>query len=208
MTNGRTIARISNSMKENFWLYIIGILFIFTGIVIGIYTVKYMGDFEKNDLLSYLKNFSLSVHDGKLSNKAVFIQSLKNNLPMILAIWFLGLTMVGIPVILVFDIIKGFTVGFSISFIIKGMGGKGLTVVLLGLLPQNIIYIPCVLAASVIAMNFSLTILKDKINRQWSTNIWMKIASYSFLFAIICVLMTLGSIIEAYLTPNLVKLVV
>ncbi|MCS4476833.1 hypothetical protein JQ032_18355 [Clostridium botulinum] len=33
--------------------------------------------------------------------------------------------MIGIPVILIIDVIKGFTIGFTTSFIVNGLGMKG-----------------------------------------------------------------------------------
>lgn len=194
--------------QDNFWLYMISLLCISIGIVLGTYTVKYMGILQKNDLISYLKSFTENTSKGNINSKAVLVQTLQNNLPLLLAIWFLGLTIIGIPIILLLDIIKGFTVGFTMSFFIKGLGYKGILVSLLGVLPQNIIYIPCLLFSSVLAMQFSLTILRDKMNKQWTQNIGMKTLSYSLSYLFIFLAMAIGFILEAYMTPSLMKLVV
>lgn len=194
--------------QDNFWLYMVSLLCISIGIVLGIYTVKYMGILQKNDLISYLKSFTENTSKGNINSNAVLIQTLQNNLPLLLAIWFLGLTIIGIPVILLLDIIKGFTLGFTMSFFIKGLGYKGILVSLLGVLPQNIIYIPCLLLSSVLAMEFSLSILKDKINNQWTQNIGMKTLSYSIAYLFIFLAMGVGFLFEAYMTPSLMKLVV
>jgi stage II sporulation protein M len=207
MSNGRTMIDLNKHVQENFWLYVVSIFCIFTGIVLGIYTVKYMGANDKTDLLGYLTNFGDNLKLGNFKYNTIFMDVLKNNSILIIAIWFLGLTMVGIPVILILDIIKGFTIGFSISFIINGLGTKGIGVVMLGIMPQNIIYIPCILVFSVIAMEFSLGMLKDRFNRQRINSIWVKITSYSFIFIAVSVFMAIGFIFEAYLTPNLIKLI-
>lgn len=207
MRNDKIVASLNRHLQENFWLYIISLLCVFTGVVLGIYAVKYMGDFEKSDLVSYIHNFATNIKSQSLNNKAIFFGTLKNNFILIGAIWFLGLTMIGIPIILVVDIIKGFTLGFSISFFLNSIGNKGIGVVLLGIMPQNIIYIPCIVFASVIAMEFSLNILKDKINSKWIKSIWVKIVSYSFSFMAILLIMCFGFIIEAYASPQLVKLI-
>jgi stage II sporulation protein M len=179
----------------------------FTGIVLGIYAVKYMGEFEKGNLAAYLTSFSENISSGDFQYSSMLLDIIQNNLPIILAIWFLGLTMVGIPIILIIDVVKGFTIGFTLSFLIKSFGTQGIGIVLLGVLPQNLIYIPCVLFSSVIAMEFSLNILKDKMNNHWLNSIWMRIASYSFVFIAIFITMCLGFVVETYITPNLVKLI-
>ena len=151
--------------------------------------------------------FTQNILKEDFKYKAIFTDVLKNNASLIFAIWFLGLTMVGIPVILIIDVIKGFTLGFSISFVINGIGTKGLAVVLIGILPQNVIYIPCVLVASVVAMEFSLNILRDRVNKQRINSIWIKITSYSFVFIIISIFMCTGFLFESYITPSLVRLI-
>jgi stage II sporulation protein M len=88
------------------------------------------------------------------------------------------------------------------------MGIKGMWVSLLGVLPQNIIYIPCIIFVSVLAMEFSLNILKDKSNKNWASNVWIKITSYSFSFILITIIMAVGFTMESYLTPHILKVVI
>lgn len=208
MSENKMLALINEHVQSNFWLYVVSLLCVCTGIVMGIYSVRYMGSFEKSDLLSYIKNFSTTISSGGINYKSIFVETVKSNIPILLAVWFLGLTMIGIPVILIIDVIKGFTIGFSISFIINGMGIKGMWFSLLGVLPQNIIYIPCIIFASVLSMEFSLMILKDRANKQGTSNIWVRVTSYSFSFMIVTIVMFIGFFMESYITPNMVKFIV
>lgn len=208
MSENKVLGILNKHVQNNFWLYIISLLCICTGIVLGMYSVRYMGSFDKTDLLSYIKNFNTAINSGNISYKSIFLETLKSNVPILLAMWFLGLTMIGIPIILIIDIIKGFTIGFTISFMVNGMGMKGMIFSLLGVLPQNIIYIPCFILASVIAMDFSMAILKDKSNRQWTSNIWVMVTSYSLSFLLVAVVMFIGFFMETYVSPNIVKLVI
>lgn len=207
MLDGKVSNLINKHVQDNFWLYVITLLCFFTGIVLGIYSVRYMGGFEKSDLLSYLGSFKNSVNSNGINYKTIFIETIKLNIPMIAAIWFLGLTMIGIPVILVIDVIKGFTVGFASSFIINELGMKGICFVLLGILPQNIVYIPCIIFSSVLAVEFSLTILQDRSGSQWKSHVLLKLTSYSITFVFIIAVMCIGLIMEVYLTPNIMKLI-
>ncbi|WPC40891.1 stage II sporulation protein M [Clostridium sp. JS66] len=208
MSENKVLGLLNKHVQSNFWLYIISLLCICTGIVLGMYSVRYMGSFDKTDLLSYIKNFNTAINSGNISYKSIFSETLKSNVPILLAMWFLGLTMIGIPIILIIDIIKGFTIGFTISFMVNGMGMKGMMFSLLGVLPQNIIYIPCFILASVVAMDFSMAILKDKSNRQWTSNIWVMVTSYSLSFLLVAAVMFIGFLMETYVTPNIVKLII
>lgn len=191
--------------QKNFWLYVVSLLCLCTGIVLGIYTVKYMGDFEKTDLINYFISFNDSIASTNINNKFIFFETIKNNLPIVFVLWLLGLTIIGIPVILIIDIMKGFTIGFTISFVISGMGIKGLWIALLGVLPQNIIYIPCLVICSVLSMEFSLSKITGKINNSMSIRGRSGNMNYSMTFLIITLAMFLGFIVESYLTPSLIR---
>ena len=205
MSSNTLMSNINKHIQENFWLYIISILCVFTGIILGIYSVKYMGDFERNDLVNYLTNFIDTSNTNGISYKLIFLQSIKNNLPVIIFLWFLGLTIVGIPIIIIIDLLKGFTVGFTFSFMVSGLGKNGIGIAILGVLPQNLIYIPCIVFASVVSMEFSIMLLKNKFNKQWTSSISSRIMYYSVIFIIIIIFLFIGIIIESYVTPYFVK---
>ena len=204
----KTLNFVNKHFENNFWLYIISVFCIFLGIVLGIYTVKYMGPVEKEQLTLYLSRFTSSITEKNINYKDIFFQSIKNNLPIIIGIWFLGLTIIGTPLILIIDIIKGYTLGFTISFIIKGVGINGIWITLLGILPQNIIYLPCMMFASVLAMEFSLAFFKNNMYKHWASSIFKRIASYSLIFIGIFAFMCLGFLLESYITPYFIKVLI
>lgn len=205
MWTNTLISKLNKHIQENFWLYIVSILCVFTGIILGMYSVKYMGQFEQNDLVNYLTSFIDPSNANGISYKLIFLQSIKNNLPVIIFLWFLGLTIVGIPIIIIIDLLKGFTVGFTFSFMISGLGKSGIGIAILGVLPQNIIYIPCIIFASVVSMEFSIMLLKDKFNKQWTSSITSRIIYYSLIFIVIIIFLFIGIIIESYIAPYFVR---
>ncbi|MCB2308025.1 stage II sporulation protein M [Clostridium estertheticum] len=205
MSSNALVSNVNKHIQENYWLYIISILCVFTGIILGIYSVKYMGEFEHKDLVNYLINFIDPSNTSGISYKLIFFQSIKNNLPVIIFLWFLGLTIVGLPIIVIIDLLKGFTVGFTFSFMISGLGKSGIGIAMLGVLPQNLIYIPCIIFASVISMEFSIMLLRNKFNKQWTSSISSRIIYYSVIFIVIIGILFIGIIIESYIAPYFVK---
>lgn len=208
MFKNNLAGNFNEHFQSNFWLYIVSLLFIFTGMVLGIYSVKYIGNVYKNDLLSYINNFIDYLSNKDINYREVFFHTIKNNIPFIIIIWFLGMTMIGMPIILLIDLIKGYTLGFTISFMIGNVGIKGLFIALLGVMPQNIIYVPCILLSSVLAMNFSLSFIKEKMQKKFISGVWTRLLYYSLPFIFIGALMFMGFIIEAYATPNILKILV
>lgn len=208
MSRNNFVLGLNDHIKENFWLYVISLICIFTGMVLGVYTVKYMGEIYKTDLISYFQGFTEYLNTENLNYKGVFLNTIRSNIPFILFIWLLGMTMVGIPVILIIGIIKGYTLGFTISFIISSVGLKGIGIAIFGVIIQNIIYIPCMIIASVLAMEFSLNFLKERIDRRVKENIWIKMLSYSCSFLAIIAVMFVGFFMEAYIIPNILKIII
>lgn len=208
MSRNNFVLGLNDHIKENFWLYVISLICIFTGMVLGVYTVKYMGEIYKTDLISYFQGFTEYLGTENLNYKGVFLNTIRSNIPFILFIWLLGMTMVGIPVILIIGIIKGYTLGFTISFIINSVGLKGIGIAIFGVIIQNIIYIPCMIIASVLAMEFSLNFLKERIDRRVKENIWIKMLSYSCSFLAIIAVMFVGFFMEAYIIPNILKIII
>ncbi|WP_282804219.1 stage II sporulation protein M [Clostridium tetani] len=197
---------LADHFRENFWIYVVTLLFIFIGIVLGIYSVKYINSVHSNELLNYFNNFINHIGNNNIEYKTVFYQILKNNIPTIFIIWFLGMTLVGLPGILIIDILKGYTFGFTISFLINSNGIKGLWMVLLALVPQNIIYISCILVASVLAMDFSLNFVKERVNKTFGQGLGMRILYYSLSFIFITSVMFVGFFMETYVTPSIMKI--
>ncbi|MCY6354090.1 stage II sporulation protein M [Clostridium sp. ZS2-4] len=208
MKNIKTIANLYEHIHRNLLLYIISLLFLCIGIVLGIYTVKYMGEVEKNSLVSCFLEFTKDIDLSKIDKKHIFLQAVRNNVPIIICIWFLGLSMLGIPIILILDLIKGFTIGFTTSFVINGLGTKGVLVNILAIFPQNIIYIPCIVIASVTAMEFSLILLKHNEFKTLKGNSLVRIVPYSTIFLLLLGLMLIGFFLEGYISPNMLKLLV
>jgi stage II sporulation protein M len=208
MVGNKPFSLINRHFENNFWIYIISVFCVFLGIVLGVYTVKYIGTVEKQQLITYLSGFSTSIGQKNIIYKDIFFQSIKNNLPLIVGIWFLGLTMIGAPVILIIDVVKGYTLGFTISFIIKGIGINGIWISILAVLPQNIIYIPCLMFASVSAIEFSLNFFKNNMYKHGTSNIFARISSYTLRFIGIFVVMSFGFVLEAYVTPYFVKILI
>lgn len=208
MIKNKMINAIVEHIHENFWLYIITLLCTCIGIVLGIYTVGYMDASDKNELIKVINDFTLNISAYDIDHKAIFLESLKNNIPLIAAIWFLGLTMVGIPVILIADVLKGFTIGFAVSFMINSLGFKGIWVSILGIMPQNFIYIPCIIISSVLALEYSLMLIKNKGTKVYFSKNTMNAGIYSIAFLFIIVVMSVGFLIEIYITPGLMKIIV
>ncbi|WP_461204374.1 stage II sporulation protein M [Clostridium sp. DL1XJH146] len=199
---------LRGKFEENTFLYIITLICFCTGIVLGIYSVKYMGVYEKTDLCNYILDFFNKLKDSNISSNGIFLQTIKNNLIIIIIIWFLGLTIIGTPIILLLNLFKGFSFGFSIGFVLNQMGTKGIWLAVINIVPQNLIYLPCIVISSVLAMDFSIKLLNMNSYKSGKNCVVSSVTSYTFNFLIITLIMFIGFFFEAYIAPNIMKFLV
>lgn len=190
---------IIDHINQNIFLYLLCLIFLSTGIVLGFYNVKYMPNSDKSSIIKWIESSLNILKSQSISSRSILISSISNYIPLVLMLWFLGLTIVGIPIILGLNILKGYALGFSFSFIINNFGIKGIWVGIGTILLQNIIFIPCIIILSVYSMELSINILRNRLHK----GILGEIVTYSFKFIIIFIVMFLGFFIEAYIAPNI-----
>lgn len=191
--------KISEHINKNRWQYFVIILIFVLGVITGDYKALALEGSVKNHLLNLI---DIYLRDGVKANgisDAIFVNAFLNQVKSIIVIWFLGLTVIGIPLILVIIFVKGFSLGFTIGFLIQEKAGHGILIGILSILPQNIVYIPFLIIWSVIAINFSVYILR---RRQDNTiSFGAGLISYSMLMLIFLLFFLVGAFIEAYLSP-------
>lgn len=201
------LVSLKEYLHENKWFYLISLLFLFTGIVIGIYVILYMGDTYKQDISSYFLNFADQFNSIDINKEKILLGGLKSNLIMIGAIIILGIIIVGVPIIFIINIIKGFTIGFSTGVIINSMGLKGGLVILASIVPQNLLYVSAIIITSVFSCEMALNRLKSRLNKNSYGN-KQCLSNYIPLCICVGVMLILGAIIEAYFIPTILKYII
>lgn len=187
--------------------YILVVVFFVVGITLGTFLVRYMNTEDLKDLSGYFTNFLNSIVDSTIDSKALLLDILIKNIVLIGFIILLGFTFFGTPFILLIDLVKGFTLGYTFSFLLTTYNGGGIWVALISTIPQNIIYIPIFIALSIIGIQCSTAKMKEKIFKNISIN---KILYNDLIykFGSLIIIFIIGVFIEAYLCPNIIKFVI
>lgn len=193
--------------NDNLGYYLLTILFMATGMIVGLYCVKYMQDVDKGSLINYITTISTSPNGEIMATTKIFINTLKNNLPIIIGLWILGLTFIGAPIVLLVNLYKGFSLGFTFSFFIYALKQKGIILALLGVLPQNLIYVPCIIFLSVIALKGSVAGVKEKFSKKYVNSLYTDVRNYTMIYVVTSMIMAAGFLIETFLTPVFINMV-
>ena len=142
------------------------LLFLLIGIVLGSCTVYYMSDFNKVEIGTYFSEFLSFLGTNKISYLQVLLRSIFNIAPIVLMIVLLGFTLIGCPVILFIDLVKGYILGFTFALLASILGGKGIILLALGIVIQQIIFIPCIIILSTVAVKNSIIKIKEGIGKE------------------------------------------
>ncbi len=194
-------------LSDHIFLYLLTILAFIIGSAVGAYTIKTLGIYELRELVEYLDYFLKGMPVWQINSIIVAQDAILNNLKFILLIWFLGLTVIGIPIILLVIAAKGFILGFTVGFLVIEKEMIGLFISIFGVLPQNLFYIPGLIVCGVAAITFSLSLFKGTLNRK-KLSISKMFVNYLLLLIFICLLSLMGGLLEGYFAPTAMKLII
>ena len=198
----RNIKRvIEEHITRNVRTYFILIIIFLVGLIIGLIVVNNSSLDQETEITSYINNFITELKNGsKLDYFKLLKSSFFNNLLLVLILWFMSSTVIGIPIVYGVIGYKGFSMGYTISSVILSLGtGKGIAFVLSSMLLHNIILIPSMLAVAVSGINLYKSIIKDRRKE----NIKIEIVRHTVFSLIMLAIMALGSLIETYISSNL-----
>ncbi|MGD0152136.1 MAG: stage II sporulation protein M [Thermacetogeniaceae bacterium] len=151
---------------------------------------------------SILSNMGALAQNGQFPVIKTWGDSLRGQLYALVIMWLMGLTVVGAPLVILLTGARGFILGFTIGFLVQEKAGQGLMLALVAVLPQNLCYVPGLLVAGTLALYFSLSLFRP--SRE--TTVFTGILTYTLLFVACAILILLGSWIEAYLVPGIIRL--
>lgn len=199
------ISNIKNLVLENiityFKEYIVVTICFIVGIIAGVIFINNISDNQSNEITTYISSFLETLKtDVKFNYLELLKNSLMQNLILVLTLWFVGATLIGIPLVFGIILFRGFCLGYTISAIIHILGiSKGIMFVLTTMFLHNLIFIPAIIALAVSGIRLYQTVVK---NRN-SESIKFAILKHSIFALIIMLLLALSSIIEIFVSTNL-----
>lgn len=198
-------SRIAAKHLSNYWLlYFIVLLFFVAGISAGAFTADALSVEQKEELVNYFKGFFSILEKEPVYSGAVFKQSLANNLQIVILIWLLGITVIGVPLILLLIGVKGFIIGFSVGFLVEEMKLRGVLFALVAVLPQNLIIVPGIVVSGVLGIAFSTALIRRRKTRP-KKSFFNELLVYTLNMLVVLLVISIGALVEGYITPIFIK---
>lgn len=200
----KIIKRTRNNIIDQKKKYLFLATIIIVGIISGFIFMFFISKEDKSLVQNELDLFFNTIKDDKIIYLNSFINSISSNLLYLIIIWILGISIVGIPIIIFLLFLKGFILGFSISSIIIVYGFNGLLMAFITQFPHNIILIVTFLLLGFYAINFSIHLFQVLfLKKDFNLSLYFK--RYNQISLICLSSIIICSIIETFLIPFLIK---
>lgn len=192
-SKSRFFSIIEKHIKSNAKEYIIAVLVLIIGIIVGVTMVNTSSEQNKEEMSGYINEFVESVKKKEytIDGQKLFMKSAISNLKLAAILWVAGLTVIGIPVIYVSVGYKGVRIGYSMASIIATLGKtKGIVFSLSTMFFQNLIGIPCILAIMVSSVKMYKLMVKNRSRESLKTEVVRH--------TIFSLIMTSGMLVSAF----------
>jgi stage II sporulation protein M len=196
---------VQQHVQSQLSLYIFVTVLFVMGVVFGAVIVNTLSDSQKQDLLHYMGYFFQGLNQNNIAEPRVAFQhAMGDHLKTLGLMWILGLSIVGLPLILILVFLKGLSIGFTVGFLVNQLSWKGLWFAMVAVLPHNLLVVPVMIFVAVSGLQFSLLLVKNRLIQRRGT-IYPQFLSYSVSVTAVAVVLVIASFFEAYVSPWLMR---
>ena len=187
-------------LNKKILIFLLGLIAI--GFIFGTIFITMINSSDKTLVKNYITNYITNINNVNYTKSLQ--NSLINNLGFIFIIWLLGISIIGIPIIIFILFSKAFTIGFSISSFILNYKVKGCLYALIYIFPSQIINIIIYTVLTIYSITFSFKIIysvlnKSTLNFKYITGKYLKILIISIIISTLC------SLYDVFIIPNILK---
>lgn len=177
------------------------------GLIFGSLFINFITKTDKKLLVEQLELFLLNI---KKLNPSVFgikafFDNLLSNVVVLITIFVLGISMLGVLAVIIIMFFKGFMLGTTLSTFILKYHIKGIIGMILYVFPAFLINILIYIFISFFAIHASVKFLKALLKKD-ALNFRAFLGKYLLAFIISIILMVIICLVDSYLTPLALKL--
>ena len=174
------------------------------GIIAGSIFMIVLSKNDKETVLNSIKDF----FDKLINNKFNFVGTLKNtlisNFLFSFIIWVIGISVVGLLIVIFIIFYKSFTLGFTISSIIYTYSIKGTFLAFIYVFPHLVINLLILLYLSSYSIKLSIILIKSILKKD-NLNFKAFINNYSKVFLISIIFLIVTSLYESFIAPIILR---
>ena len=179
------------------------LFFIITSIIVfvfGSFFITILNDTDKNMVKEYITIFMKDIYSNNIDYIEVLKTTIFSNIFLVILIWLLGISVIGIPIIVFLYLFNSFTLGFTISSFILTYGYKGIIFSILYIFPNEILKYFCYTLLIVNSIKISKKLIVSIVKKE--PLYFNKTINRYFKILMICLfLIVVASLYEVYGIP-------
>lgn len=192
-------------IDKNLALFLIILTLI--GVVVGSVFINIINESDKVLVNEHINNFLDNVANGQVNYFGVLKNNLISNIIFVILIWLLGISIIGLPIIVTMYFSKAFILGFSMGAIVSTLGFKGVLFSIVYAFPGQIGSLIIYLVLTMYAMSFSFKLISSIFSKK-TLDFKTMINKYSVILLFSIIIVVLMNLYDSYLMPYLTKLII
>ncbi|TFE29927.1 stage II sporulation protein M [Cohnella luojiensis] len=193
------------SARDNVNLYVfVGVLLV-VGAIFGALLVNALTLEQQQELADEIGVYMTTVKESQsVAPMTTLWESFWFYGKWLMLIWFLGLSVIGLPLVLVLDFLKGVLIGFAVALLAQQLAWKGVFFFLVATAPQNAIVIPALMIASISAARFAYFVVRERLFRR-KGQLLPPFLAHTAVTGLMLIMIGVASSYEAFLSPLILE---
>lgn len=187
-------------LSKKIIILVVFIVFIL-GLLFGSIYITLLSNSNKKVVLDSVNNYYSNFNKISITDKFnIFKNELSSNLIYYIIMWLLGLSIIGLPIIIFMVFMRFFVTGFNISSLFACYKLKGLKYVLVYLVPSNIILLLLSIFLGIYSVNISIRLATNIIKKK-TINFGTFMGKYFFILLISILVVVITSLYDSFVSP-------
>ncbi|MEK4249722.1 stage II sporulation protein M [Paenibacillus sp. FSL W7-1287] len=187
----------------NKWIYL-GVV-MFAGAICGSILLQALPAVQQEELNRGMVHYVGWLQQAAFLDRAdLFWNTFFKHMKWAVAFILLGISMIGVPIVVILNFLKGFLLGSSIFMLTQAFGTEGIWLSLLTIAPHNIVVIPALIVLSSSAISFAAFLFNNRIRKHQGV-LSSQLLSFSTIATAMLLLLAAASLIEVFVTPKLLE---
>lgn len=188
----------SDYFRERLFLLALVAILFFMGIFFGLFAVGVLEVDQKELLVNFIQqSFHTKIN---FHNHAYTRQTIVANIQTVFFLFFMGISVIGVPLALLLIFTRGFILGFSVGFLFQNMGFKGFFLTITGILPHNLLVIPALFLMVIAVIDCAAALTKIRFTRK-PISIGPELVKCATITCIVLAIMVCAGLVQGYISP-------
>ena len=194
-------------IKINKKIFVFLFVLMLMGIIAGSIFTTILNSSDKELVINHLNEFIDNINNNKLDYLFALKNNLITNISYVILIWLLGISVIGLPIIIIMFFTKCFILGFSVGAVLTTFKLKGILISLVYVFPGQVISLLFLLLLMMYSMSFTFKMIYAILKKK-SIDFKLIMNKYFKILLIVLGTIILMSLYDTYLMPRLIKLLI